>query len=385
MSTKRPWKKQQMSPAELAAWKADMAVRTAEAGSRLTAAATELLNSDGWKAALRFASRSNRSNAGKPYSFRNLMLLMAQRPDASRVMSAVSWRKLGRFPLKGETALRIWAPATGKKNRATAGADVDASAAPDESLPLTRKRQFVPFRLVPVFDVTQTQGDPLPEIPNPAVLDLPVAALEDYWTATCGHLTSTLGCTINQEPKRSGHASGFWRQKDKLLWVSPELPRVEQLAVLLHEGGHALAGHTGRVTSKEYDFQEVIAESTAFLALDHFGIPAEDHSVPYLAPYAKEPTVLIPAIQEAIRIAREFIGGINAQLTLLGSSAAIAMDTGADVEADDDSVEEFVDDAEAEDLASPRVTPIGVEAAVARVHPTTMPATVTPPEEPAHA
>ena len=95
---------------------AAMEARTAQAHERLVEAVTGLTRQDGWRAWLDFAARMPH------YSVSNGLLLAAQAPHATLVMPAAEWRKVGRYPVKGSTALRIWAPRRTPKQREQNGA-----------------------------------------------------------------------------------------------------------------------------------------------------------------------------------------------------------------------------------------------------------------------
>src|SRR6187431_3190217 len=85
-------------------WIAAMQARTEQAHTALVEAVTGLTQRDGWRAWLDFAARL------PTYSVSNQLLLAAQAPGATLVMSAAEWRQVGRYPAKGSKALRIWAP-----------------------------------------------------------------------------------------------------------------------------------------------------------------------------------------------------------------------------------------------------------------------------------
>ena len=85
-------------------WMVAMEARTAAAHARLVEGVTQLAGREGWQSWLDFAARLPH------YSVSNQLLLAAQAPTASLVMSAAQWRLVGRYPARGSTALRIWAP-----------------------------------------------------------------------------------------------------------------------------------------------------------------------------------------------------------------------------------------------------------------------------------
>ena len=102
-----------------------------------------LTTSAAWRSHLEVQGRFHR------YSFSNALLIVRQDPDASRVAGFATWKALGRAVRKGERAIWILAPMTGRRTRSADG---------DEHRPI------LGFRPVAVFDVAQTDGEPLPEV-----------------------------------------------------------------------------------------------------------------------------------------------------------------------------------------------------------------------------
>ena len=119
--------------------------KRAEQRALVEASCRELLSSEGWR---RFAETRA---AFHRYSFGNCMLIAMQRPDAAQVAGFKAWQSLGRQVRKGERAIRILAPMA-IKERDGVGAETGEA--------------FTIFRAVPVFDIAQTDGDPLPQAPR---------------------------------------------------------------------------------------------------------------------------------------------------------------------------------------------------------------------------
>src|SRR6202795_1891005 len=112
---------------------------------RLTEGITQLTSSDRWQDWLTMQSRFHH------YSFNNTLLIMSQKPDATRVAGYNAWRKLDRFVRKGEKGIWILAPMVYKTDA--------EDAARDEATRVIRG-----FKPVPVFDLSQTDGQDLPEV-----------------------------------------------------------------------------------------------------------------------------------------------------------------------------------------------------------------------------
>lgn len=120
-----------------------------EALERLSNGIAQLTSSETWSAWLRTQARFHQ------YSFANTVLILVQQPGASRVGGFQTWRRLGRQVRRGEHAIWILAPVTRR---------VDGASDADSDEPHKTLRVVATFRPVPVFDVAQTEGDPLPEV-----------------------------------------------------------------------------------------------------------------------------------------------------------------------------------------------------------------------------
>lgn len=136
-------------------------VTVEELHQRLTDAVAAIETGEQWQAWLDFARRLHK------YSFNNLILIWAQRPDASAVASYNTWQSLHRQVRRGETAIRVLAPIT----RKTEIADGDGQPITRPDGTPEQQQHLVGFRPVPVFDIGQTDGPPVPTTPQPVLLD----------------------------------------------------------------------------------------------------------------------------------------------------------------------------------------------------------------------
>ncbi|MGB7963025.1 MAG: zincin-like metallopeptidase domain-containing protein, partial [Propionicimonas sp.] len=290
----------QRTPEQRQEWIAAMEARTRAAQEQLVESVTGLARGDGWRAWLDFAARLPH------YSVSNQLLLSAQAEHASLVMSASEWRQVGRYPARGTTALRIWAPrraprADTDKTRAaepgeirdhpsTAGTDLSMTGADPaagqrpESTPAPRGGTR--FLLVPVFDVSQTAGEPLPQQPKP-VPPPPGQAPHGMWDALADY-ANTAGFAVGFGD--CGPADGVTDFASRSIRIAATGSPLSQALTLVHEIGHATlhadpahrqhgAAHRGRA--------EVEAESVAYLvAADHGLTDALDWHFDYLAHWA---------------------------------------------------------------------------------------------------
>lgn len=130
----------------------DLNDRVAELHDQLEAAFQAMTTGEDWQRMLEVASRFH------DYSLNNLLLILWQRPDATRVAGYRKWQELGRQVRRGERSIRIFAPVRRWVE------DEDDDGAP------IRVQRVVAFKAVSVFDVSQTDGEPLPDVDRPRLL-----------------------------------------------------------------------------------------------------------------------------------------------------------------------------------------------------------------------
>ena len=245
-----------MSPAGArrgSANKADHARRAIEASLDRLGEALAAGNSEQMTAFLRTVSRFHR------YSFGNVMLIMAQRPDATRVAGFRTWKSLGRSVKKGEKGIVILAPMMLKANRH----DGDRPAGTSENGDDDRGGKVLRFRAVHVFDIGQTEGEPLPE-PSRVSGD-PKGALERLEHAVREH-----GITLT-ESDDLGAADGV--SKGGRIEIGAGLSPAERFATLVHEFAHELLHQVKGEERPSKTVRELEAEAVAFVVAEWAGLP----------------------------------------------------------------------------------------------------------------
>jgi hypothetical protein len=228
--------------------------RREAAREQLERAVEALARSDGWQAWVRTRAAFRR------YSLHNTILIAMQRSDATRVAGYRAWQKLGRQVRKGEKGIAILAPMTYKEK------DSDGEETGGV-------RTF--FRVVHVFDISQTIGEPLPEPPREPITGDShaglLAKLEGY--------AGGIGYEIAYEPTGSA-ALGYCDDAARRIVVAPDPAANARVRTLIHELAHALG-----VGYDEYGRQaaEVIVESAATIACASAGLDTSGEAVPYIA------------------------------------------------------------------------------------------------------
>jgi antirestriction protein ArdC len=223
----------------------------------MESAARELLSSDGWK---RFAEVRG---AFHRYSFGNCMLIAVQAPDATRVAGFRKWQELGRQVRKGERSIRIMAPMTVKREN-----------------PETGEEERIPFfRAVPVFDLAQTDGEPLPTIDvEPLAGDSHAEMIPRLYS-----FASSIGWTV--ETGETGNADGYAASREQRIRIGEYLTEPNRIVrTLVHELIHALGvgyAEYGRETA------EVLTETAAFVACRSLGLDTAGMAVPYVASWGE--------------------------------------------------------------------------------------------------
>ena len=183
----------------------ERAERRAHERERISAACEALLTSDGWEQWIRTRSTF------RTYSLNNQFLIALQAPQATRVCGFHAWRSLGRQVRRGETSIRIIAPISTRKRHAAGKKSEDDS----------ERTTF--FRMVPVFDIAQT--DPIPGVEQ-APLEPPAEPISGDSHA---HLiprlidfAEKLGFSVSFQD--TGSASGFCDRAGKRIAVDETLP-----------------------------------------------------------------------------------------------------------------------------------------------------------------
>lgn len=272
-----------------------------------------------WTDWLRIAARFH------TYSFRNQILIAAQRPDATMVAGYQAWAAMGRQVLKGEKALWVLAPVT---RRRTSAADDDASAAANASrggdgAPEPAEdgatgpgnRQVVGFRGVAVFDISQTDGPDLPTPPRPQLLA--GQAPPGLWGTLEAAITAR-GFTVTRCPDAAaiGGANGLTDFTRRAVTVRADVDDAQAVKTLAHEAGHVwLHNPTDPGQGAPCrDLIEVEAESVAYLVAAHHGLDTADYTFAYIAGWAgRDDDAVTTTAGRVLAAARELITATDEQ------------------------------------------------------------------------
>jgi antirestriction protein ArdC len=261
----------------------DLDARLAAAHEKLTASVAALTTSEAWGQMLRVAGRFHR------YSPNNVLLITVQRPDATLVAGYRAWAQLGRQVQRGERGIAILAPVIRK---------VDATEAPD---PEEGVRKLRGFRIAHVFDVSQTEGKPLPNC-GPTLLA--GGSPHGLWDRLADQVHAA-GFTLDRGD--CGAANGYTDHLNHHVRVRADVSPAQASKTLAHELAHVLL-HGPEQQPRTRPVAEVEAESVAYVVGSAAGLPTDDYSVPYVAGWASaELEVLQDAAVRVLSTARQII------------------------------------------------------------------------------
>jgi hypothetical protein len=235
------------------------------------------------------------------YSIGNLILIMLQKPDATRVAGYSTWRDLYRWVKKGEKGIAILAPCMPpkqKKPETSEGTETEGEKEEETEI------RPVYFRVVYVFDVSQTEGKPLPEFEVPSLTG---EANEKLFEQVM-RLTRAQGLELGFEsrPQQDPEIKGIYFGKS--IWIRPEESRAQQLKTLIHEVAHYYSEGVFRIPRAD---AETIAESVAFTVGAHFGFDTGTRSFPYVALWSKDRKVLEQNLAAIRKVAGKIIDSIE--------------------------------------------------------------------------
>ena len=284
-----------------------------EITDRLEQGITELFESERYKEYLRVMSKFHN------YSFNNTLLIAMQKPDASLVAGFSSWKNnFGRNVMKGEKGIKIIAPSpfTVKQEVAKTDPQTGKPVFGKDGKPVTEEKEIkVPaYKVVSVFDVSQTEGRELPDI---AVDELTgdVDRFKDFFTA----LEQASPVPVGFE-KIEGGAHGYYHLEEKRITIDEGMSDLQTLKTAIHEIAHAKLHDIDLNAPKEEQkprvdrrTREVEAESVAYTVCQHYGLDTSDYSFGYVAGWSsgKELAELRGSLETIRNTAAEMINAID--------------------------------------------------------------------------
>lgn len=263
--------------------KTDQAKQLAESALNQLMEALERGQSGTLKTYLSTMSRFHR------YSWGNVLLIASQKPDATHIAGFQSWLKLNRHVKKGEKGIAIFAPMVGRKQ------------ADDEQLAEDEQTRLYGFRVAHVFDVGQTEGEPLPAFAQ--VTGDPRQHTERLKAFVTGQ-GITLEFSDAIAPAKGLSTGG----KITLL---AGMSAAEEFSVLAHEVAHEKLHRGERRTQTTKTVRETEAEAVAFVVCQAIGLDMSTASSDYIQLYSGDKATLVESLNFIQHTAAEILKAIT--------------------------------------------------------------------------
>jgi len=289
-----------------------------EITDRLEQGIAELFDSERYREYLKVMSKFHN------YSFNNTLLIAMQKPDASLVAGFSAWKNnFGRNVMKGQKGIKIIAPSPFKIRQEVEKIDphTQKPIIGKDGKPVTEEKEVkIPaYKVVSVFDVSQTEGKELPDI---AVDELTgdVDRYKDFFAA----LEKTSPVPIAFE-NIGGGSHGYYHLEDKRIAINEGMSELQTLKTAIHEIAHAKLHDIDLNAPKDEQprvdrrTREVEAESVAYTVCQHYGLDTSDYSFGYVAGWSsgRELSELKSSLETIRSAAAEIINSIDENLAEL--------------------------------------------------------------------
>ncbi|MGT2755472.1 PBECR4 domain-containing protein [Streptococcus ovis] len=235
----------------------------------------DYLDSDKYKDYLTKMSQLNN------YSSRNLRLILAQHPEATQVASFKQWKEtFGRHVKKGEKSIRIFAPMTKIKKDENNQPILDKNGKPET---------VTFFGLVPVFDVSQTEGKEMPKATSEVKEQLTDVDYANLYRALMA-IAKENNVTVRFD-EMTGDKKGHYNVTEhQIVLRSNDMNKSQLIKTFIHETAHSELHHANNPQQDMLtrSTAELQAESVAYVVASYYGIDTSDYSFAYLAGWSDD-------------------------------------------------------------------------------------------------
>ena len=298
-----------------------------EITDRLEQGVKDLFSGDKYLTYLQTMSRFRR------YSTRNTLLIYMQKPDATLVAGFQAWQsKFGRYVKRGEKGIKILAPTpfTIRKEQQKLDPDTRMPILDASGLPVTEEVEvrIARFKVIPVFDLSQTDGKPLPSLVEDLMGDV------KHYEVFLEALRTVSPLPIRFEPLEPG-TDGLCRMGDRIS-IREGMSEIQTISAVIHEITHAklhdpehMPPEDETAKPKDRRTEEVEAESVSYAVCQYYGIETAANSFGYLAEWSKtrELKELNASLDTIRRTAAELIDSIDENFRALAKERGISLDS----------------------------------------------------------
>lgn len=236
------------------------------------------------------------------YSFGNCILIAMQKPDATLVAGFGKWRELSRFVKKGEKGIGILAPLIGKKNKAKDGTssppEVTADSAKGEP-----SKVLYGFRVVYVFDVSQTEGQELPEFAS--LGGDPGDKIEKLEL-----IIRSKGIAVEYVESLPFDANGM--SEGGKISINSTRAKPQIFSTMVHELAHELLHWGDRRETTTKVIRETEAESVAYVVCRAVGLECSTKASDYIQLWNGDEKVLMQSLELIRNVASKILTELEA-------------------------------------------------------------------------
>jgi hypothetical protein len=223
------------------------------------------------------------------YSMSNVLLIMIQRPDATRVAGYQTWRKLHRQVTRGAKGIMIFAPLVRKAvDRSECGIEIE-------------RQKLVGYRAAVVFDVADTAGNPLPSL--------------THFEGNPGEYLGRLKSLVTESGCAFEYSTGIFPAQGQCsagkIILLPDLAPAEEFHVLTHELAHSRLHFSARRAETTKCIRETEAEAVAFVVGQAVGLQTNSASWDYVKLYNGDKDTLAQSLQHIQHASTEILSGIT--------------------------------------------------------------------------
>ena len=228
------------------------------------------------------------------YSLGNAIMIGFQKPDATKVAGFRAWQKLGRHVKKNEKGIAIMAPILWRRKITHSEDEEDGSEREEETA--------LAFKTAYVFDISQTDGKPLPEFAR-------VKGEPGIYTERLRQYVTSKGIVLEYSDT-IGSAEGV--SAGGLIKLRKGLSTAEEFSVLAHEAAHEIMHKDRENMPKEKKVRETEAEAVAFVVCHGIGLDTNSASSDYIQLYNGDKETLMKSLERIQRTATEILGVVMA-------------------------------------------------------------------------
>ncbi|SFS99642.1 ArdC family protein [Paenibacillus sp. 453mf] len=253
------------------------------------------------------------------YSLNNVVMIYAQKPEATMVQGYNAWKDMGRQVQKGETAIKIFAPTFKKVDMTKVDPVTQRPQLDAKGKEITEKKEMLTgFKAVNVFDVSQTQGKEIVNVRQFVRDDIrDSAGAAQMYRQFSDHLAKKMDVRENAEDfKDKPNVRGYYDREDHAIRINPAIENsTMKFKTLIHEYAHSqLHRMDSPLKDLPREHKEAQAEATAFMVTKYYGMDTEAYSAGYIATWAKDVQLAKQALGEIQKTANNIIREIDHNL-----------------------------------------------------------------------